>query len=329
MKVFFPLIVVAAIILVPIIGVAAEMYFLFGVLIPYLALITFVVGFTLKILDWAKSPVPFRIPTTCGQEKTLPWIKQNKIENPSTMSGVIARMALEVLLFRSLFRNTKAELNEQGDLVYRSSKWLWLGGLVFHWSFLVIILRHYRFFVEPVPFFVTMLEGLDGFVQIMLPTFYLSNVAILAGITYLLLRRIVASQIRYISLPNDYFPLYLIGAIAVSGILMRYVYKVDVTGVKSLVQGLVTFQFSTPTGVDGIFYVHLFLVCVLAMYFPFSKLMHMGGVFFSPTRNLANNCREKRHINPWNPEIKIRSYKEYEEDFREKMKGAELPLEKG
>ena len=36
----------------------------------------------------------------------------------------------------------------------------------------------------------------------------------------------------------------------------------------------------------------------LAAYFPFSKLMHMAGVFLSPTRNLANNNRMVRHVNP-------------------------------
>ncbi len=35
------------------------------------------------------------------------------------------------------------------------------------------------------------------------------------------------------------------------------------------------------------------------MYFPFSKLMHAGGVFFSPSRNQRDNVRDQRHVNPW------------------------------
>jgi len=108
---------------------------------------------------------------------------------------------------------------------------------------------------------------------------------------------------------------------------MRYLEKVDIVAVKVLIQGLLSFQFNHPGEIGAIFYVHLFLVCVLISYFPFSKLMHMGGIFLSPTRNLANNSRIKRHINPWNPEIKFRTYEEYEEEFREKMIKADLPTE--
>ena len=72
----------------------------------------------------------------------------------------------------------------------------------------------------------------------------------------------------------------------------------------------------------------LFLVSVLFAYFPFSKLMHLGGVFLSPTRNLVNNSRIKRHINPWNYSVKTHSYEEYEDEFRELMREAGLPLEK-
>lgn len=93
--------------------------------------------------------------------------------------------------------------------------------------------------------------------------------------------------------------------------------------------GLATFHAGIPEGgLGALFYVHLFLVCILAAYIPFSKLMHMGGVFLSPTRNLANNSRAKRHINPWNPEVKFHTYDEYEDDFREKMIEAGLPVEK-
>jgi nitrate reductase gamma subunit len=56
--------------------------------------------------------------------------------------------------------------------------------------------------------------------------------------------------------------------------------------------------------------------------------MHMGGVFLSPTRNLPNDSRINRHINPWNPEVKVHTYAHYEDEFREKMKDAGLPVEK-
>ncbi len=48
----------------------------------------------------------------------------------------------------------------------------------------------------------------------------------------------------------------------------------------------------------------------------------------SPTRNLVNNSRRVRHINPWNYDVKTHTYEEYEDEFREVMKNAGLPLEK-
>ncbi len=112
-------------------GVAmAEYAFLFGVVIPYAAVATFIIFMIVRILKWGSSPVPFRIPTTCGQQKSLPWIKQSKLENPSTMLGVLGRMALEVFFFRSLFRNLKTQnWRKTTRLAYGEAKWLWAGGL--------------------------------------------------------------------------------------------------------------------------------------------------------------------------------------------------------
>ena len=146
MKVIYPLIAVVFLGAVAFAGVSAGLDYLFGVIIPYFALFVFFVGFIWRIYDWVKSPVPFNIPTTCGQGKSLDWIKKNELESPSGLWGVVGRMSLEVLFFRSLFRNTKAELVPGPSLAYGSSKWLWMAGLVFHWSLLVIVLRHYRFF---------------------------------------------------------------------------------------------------------------------------------------------------------------------------------------
>ena len=308
-------------------GEAAGFRFLFGVIVPYFALAAFIGGVVYRVVKWARSPVPFRIPTTCGQQKSLPWIKANNLESPHNTAGVVGRMALEALLFRSLFRNTKAETADGQKLIYGSDKALWLAGLAFHWSFLVIALRHMRFFT-PVPGFVAALEGVDGFFQTGLPTLYLTDAIILAAATYLFLRRVVIPQVRYISLPADYFALFLILGITITGCLMRYAFRVDVVGAKQLAMGLVTFSPVVPEGVGATFHAHLFLVSVFIAYFPVSKLMHAGGVFLSPTRNLANDSRARRHVNPWDHEVKTHSYEEYEDEFREKMKAAGLPVEK-
>jgi hypothetical protein len=71
------------------------------------------------------------------------------------------------------------------------------------------------------------------------------------------------------------------------------------------------------------------MVCILLVYFPFSKLMHMGGVFMSPTRNLQNNSRAQRHVNPWNYPVKVHTYDEWKDEFKDAIKEAGLPLEQG
>ncbi len=301
--------------------------YLLTVFIPYAAFAIFVVGFVYRVVRWGKSPVPFRIPSTCGQEKSLPWIKTNPLDNPSGLWGVIGRMALEILLFRSLFRNTKSEILQHKP-VYDSAKWLWFFGLLFHWSLLIIVLRHLRFFVEPVAGCINTLSAVDGFFEIGIPTLYLSDAAILAGLSFLLLRRVVSPRLRYISLFSDYFALLLILGVVGTGLLMRHFFPADLLQVKNLALGWVTFSPAVPNGVGTLFYMHLCFVFTLMVFIPMSKLMHMAGVFLSPTRNLANDNRMNRHVNPWNAPVKVHTYEEYEDEFREKMKLAGLPVDK-
>ena len=330
-KYLIPLTAVFLLFLVAYTGVeGAGLQWFFGIVFPYVAIIAFLAGFVTKVLGWAASAVPFRIPTTCGQQKSLPWIKQNTIDNPDTSTGVVLRMILEIFLFRSLFRNTKAAFNRNvsNKLSYSWEIFLWVGALAFHYSFLVVVLRHFRFFTSPVPTCLKWLEYIDGIVQIGLPGIFLSGIVLLAATLFLLARRIFDVKVTYISQAADYFPLFLIIGIAATGISMRYFTKVDIIGIKALTMGLVTFSPTIPEGVGGLFYAHVFLVSTLFAYFPASKLMHMGGIFLSPTRNMANNNRAKRHINPWNYDVKTHTYEEYEDDFREKMIEAGLPVDK-
>lgn len=322
---------VVAFLIVAIIGYLGNFSpMIFGVVIPYIALAIFLIGIVVRIIKWAKSPVPFRITTTAGQQKSLPWLRRNRFDNPSNALETFIRMLLEILFFRSLFRNTRASLKDGKRLVYGAEKWLWLFAIIFHWSFLIIVLRHFRFFTEPVPAFVGFLQSIDGFFQFGVPILYITNVAIVIALTYLFLRRIIDEKIKYISLSSDYFPLLLILGIAVTGILMRYFFKVDLVPIKELAVGILSFSPVIPAKLDPLFSLHLFLVSVLLIYFPMSKLIHMPGVFFSPTRNLSNDNREKRHLNPWNKEFKMHyhTYEEYEDEFREVMKNVNLPLEK-
>jgi nitrate reductase gamma subunit len=321
-------------------GLSPIVPWLFGIVLPYLAVLLFIVGVVRRVMDWARSPVPYAIPTTAGQQKTMDWIQPSKIDNPTTKFGVFIRMALEVLTFRSLFRNTRMKLTSEGKFKYDLEIFLWVGALAFHYAFLTTLLRHMRFFLEPVPICIKLLEVVDSFfrveisydvIQFGLPAVFISGLVLFAAVTYLFLRRLFVTNVRYISLASDYFPLFLIMGIAFTGILMRYFTKVDIIAIKELTMGLVTLKalsFSVPEGISPLFYIHLFFVTVLLAYFPFSKLMHMGGVFLSPTRNMTTNTREVRHVNPWNYPVKVHTYEAYEDEFREKMVEAGLPVDK-
>ncbi len=304
----------------------------FGIVIPYLAALLFFAGFLYRLFKWSKAPNPFRIPTTGGQQKSLNWIRHSRIDNPFTTFQTVLRMASEVFLFRSLFRDLslRSGTDTAGTqaISYASAKWLWLFAIAFHYALFTTLFRHLHFFTSPVPAPVGWVRNLDGWFEIGIPQVMMSGLILLLAVTLLFARRIFIPRLRYISLLNDYFPLFLLMAIATTGILMRYVEGIDGTSVKELAMGLISFHPVVPKGIGVLFFIHFFLACSLAAYFPFSKLMHAGGLFFSPTRNLANNNRAFFHRNPWNRPVDFHKYADYEDQFREKMIEAGIPVEK-
>ncbi len=328
MNILVALAAVGGLFLVGLLGGATGMGWLFGIVIPSVAIVLFIGGMVAKVMGWSRSAVPFRIPTTCGQQKSLDWLPHDRFENPHTPLQTLGRMAMEVLFFRSLLRNTKAELVDGRRLVYHTDLGLWIGGLVMHWSFLIVILRHLRLMTSPTPGWVNFIATADAFFEIGLPAVFITTLTFLAGVTYLLIRRLTNPQVRYISLVGDYFPLFLLLGIGLSGAWMRHLDKVDISGIKELMVGLFHFAPVVPEGISPLFYGHLFLVSILLAYIPFSKLTHMAGVFLSPTRNMANNNRAKHHENPWDYPVKVHTYEEYEDELRAKMVGAGIPVEK-
>ncbi len=76
-------------------------------------------------------------------------------------------------------------------------------------------------------------------------------------------------------------------------------------------------------------FAHIAAVSVLAACLPFTKLAHMAGAFLSPTRNLANDSRARRHVNPWNTPAAVHTYREWEDEFHDKLIAAGLPVDGG
>jgi nitrate reductase gamma subunit len=192
---------------------------------------------------------------------------------PLTRGGVAVRMAREVIFFESLFKG---------------SLWTWLFGWLFHVCLALVLARHLRYFTEPVWEWVVLLQPLG----------ILAGFGMLAGLGGLFARRVLVDRIRYISTPSDYLMLVLLAAIGASGLAMKYLFRTDVVAVKAFFLGLMRFEWQ-PLPADPMLYVHLVLVAALMIIFPVSKLLHAPGVFFSPSRNQADDPREARHLAPW------------------------------
>lgn len=223
----------------------------------YAATAMLVGGLAYKIYDYARTPVPLNIPTTPA---------------PKTTTGVVMRMAREVVLFESLFK---------------ANKWIWLFGWIFHFALVLVLLRHLRYFTEPVWTVVTLVQ----------PFGLYAGFAMVAGLAGLWARRFLVERIKYISTISDHLMLVLLLAIGLSGLAMKYVEHTNVVAVKSFMLGLMYFDWQ-PLPEDPLLLVHLFLVATLMAIFPISKLLHAPGLFFSPGRNQADNSRTKRHVPP-------------------------------
>ena len=224
----------------------------------YFATAVILIGVGFKIWQYATTPAPLKIPT---------------MPAPITRSGVVVRMAEEVVLFKSLFKG---------------NKWTWIFGWMFHFALLLVTLRHLRYFQEPVWWWVNVIQPFGKY----------AGYAMVIGLLGLLARRIFVARVKYISAASDYLMLVLILAIGITGLAMKFISHTDIVAVKEFMLGLMYLDIQ-PMPTDGLFIAHLSLVILLMLVFPFSKLLHAPGLFFSPTRNQVDNPREKRHVADW------------------------------
>ena len=228
------------------------------VVLFYAATLLLVVGLAFRIKKYASTPAPLKIPTTPA---------------PTTTSGVVWRLIREVVFFESLFK---------------SNKWIWLFGYLFHFGMLLVLLRHLRYFTDPVWFWVDLIQPFGKY----------ASFAMVAGLAGLWARRFLVDRVRYISAPSDHLMLALLLGIGLSGMAMTFVSHTDIVAVKAFFLGLMRFS-PQPLPTDPILLIHLGLVAALMIIFPISKLLHAPGVFFSPSRNQVDNPREQRHLAPW------------------------------
>ena len=224
----------------------------------YVATAVLVIGVALKIRRYAGTPAPLKIPTTPA---------------PTTTRGVALRMTREVVFFESLFK---------------ANKWTWLFGWLFHAALMLVLLRHLRYFQQPVWTPIVWVQAFGTY----------AGFAMVAGLAGLWARRFLVDRVRYISTPSDHLHLALLLAIGLTGLGMRFVAPTDIVAVKVFMLGLMRLDVQ-PLPTDPLLLLHLALVALLMLVFPISKLMHAPGLFFSPTRNQADTSREVRHLAAW------------------------------
>ena len=224
----------------------------------YAATAILVLGVCAKIRSYMGTPAPLLIPTTPA---------------PTTTGGVALRLTREVVFFESLFK---------------ASKWTWICGWTFHAALLLVLLRHLRYFQQPVWTPIVWVQAFGTY----------AGFAMLAGLAGLWARRWLVDRVRYISTPSDHLHLALLMAIGLSGLGMRFVTHTDIVAVKAFMLGLMRFDI-LPLPADPLLLVHLTLVALLMIVFPISKLLHAPGLFFSPGRNQADTSREARHVAAW------------------------------
>ena len=227
----------------------------------YAATLLLVVGVARKISIYARTPAPLKIPTTPA---------------PTTKAGVVWRMTKEVTVFQSLFK---------------SNKWIWLFGWVFHVALALVLFRHLRYFQEPVWTIVALIQPFGKYAAF----------GMLFGLTALWARRFLVDRVRYITNLSDHLMLALLVAIGLSGLGIKYLSHTDIIAVKAYMLGLMYFDLQ-PLPADGFVLLHLALVATLMIVFPISKLLHVPGLFFMPTRTQVDNPREVRHTAGWTAE---------------------------
>lgn len=221
--------------------------FLIGGVLPIVAILVFVIGMIYRIHSWVKAPQP-------GKMTLFP-----APANPNT--SVIA----EALFFPSLFR---------GDRI------LWLFSWVFHATLVLVALGHLRVITG---FIDRALMGMgmtkEGIAALSAGAGGIAGVILLGTGMLLLIRRLAIDRVRQVSGVPDFFALLLLVAIILTGDLMRFGSHFDLGLTREWFRSLLALSPQVPQ--NGTFLVHILLALLLIMYIPFSKILHMGGIFFT------------------------------------------------
>lgn len=178
----------------------------------------------------------------------------------------------------------KSLLNAVADVVFFrrlffENSLLWISAWVFHISFFFVIVRHLRYFMNPVPGCVV------GFQTLGIISGYVLPVSIVS----IALVRFTGRE-RYVSRLN-YFILALVFLIGITG-LMLHIFRTDLVGVKEFVLGILTFS-PHPVPHSLLFIVHFLLVLLLVLSLPFH--LFIAPVIMYEARRRETELHEVLH----------------------------------
>ena len=244
----------------------------------YLSAAIFIAGLILRISKWWRAATPLKIVLTPA---------------PKTAPGVARRVISKMLFFPDL---------------YKSNRCLWAAAWVFHVSLLLLLVGHLGglvFFDLTCRIFNLTPDSYHQFANI---TGGIFGVTATLSLLVLLARRLFLERERFLSGFADYFALILLLLIIGAGLHMRFLGDFtdeNLVQARAFIRGLLTFHpAAAPAPANAVFISHLLLACVVMIYLPFSKLVHLGGIVSNPTLNQANTPREKRHVGPWDAQGK-------------------------
>jgi len=227
------------------------MLFFIGQVLPYIAATVFIGGMAWRLTSWLKTPAPYPI--------TL-------FPAPTSSIARFGAIGRELLFFSSLRRG------DQG---------LWIWAWLMHISLAMIIAGHIVgiYYLTHQFTLIGLSEAASSSLSASLGT--VSGVGFFAALVVLFYRRTAIPEVKRLSDPADYFELLLLMTIVVTGMHMRVTSlaeEVNLVDIRTYLGGLLALR-PVPIPEQWIFVSHFFLVNVLLIYLPFSKMVHMAGFF--------------------------------------------------
>ena len=154
-----------------------------------------------------------------------------------------------------------AILHMTGDIffltrLFRTNKILWFGEWIFHYAFLFVLLRHVRYFLYPVPEWIVNFQ----------PAGIYAGYVLTLSLLYILIVKLVIDKKTYFSSYN-FFLLFLLFIISLTGIVMKNFVRPDVVDIKHFVMSTMFFK-PGPAPQSFLFALHFIVTSIFIASLP-------------------------------------------------------------